>query len=151
MSFTTPLRGASATNVRRRDTRMKVAIIKCTLLAASLFLFGGHVWNSARIAARARAQVGGGSVSKTSQTKTLFNEWCARCHGQDGRGQTKMGEMLEPPDFTDAEWQKGTSDEQVKNSIRNGVGQMPSFARKLSRRDIAALVAYVRGFAKPGR
>lgn len=62
-----------------------------------------------------------------------------------------MGAMLEAPDFTDARWQKDVGDERMRNSIRNGRGEMPAFDGKLSRRDIAALLAYVRGFTGPGR
>lgn len=128
--------------------------MKGAVVAASLLLFCGYVWDPSRAAARgtqARERAGGGSGPKTSQIKALFDERCARCHGRDGRGQTRLGEMLELPDFADAEWQKSASDERMRNSIRDGVGQMPAFARKLSRSEIAALVAYVRGFAKPGR
>ena len=125
---------------------MKVTTTKGALLAASLILFCGHAWDAPR------GQAGGAAGPKTSQaarTRALFDERCARCHGRDGRGQTRLGEMLGPPDFTDAGWQKNASDERMRNSIRDGAGQMPAFGRKLSRREVAALVAYVRDFAKP--
>ena len=133
---------------------MKVTNLKGAVVAASLLLFYGHVWHSPRAAAqeaRGRAKAGGGPGPAASRAKAIFDERCAKCHGRDGRGQTKLGEMLEPPDFADAGWQRGASDERMRDSIRDGVGQMPAFARKLSRREIAELVAYVRGFAKPGR
>jgi mono/diheme cytochrome c family protein len=124
---------------------MKVAFTKAAVLGAALLLFGGH----ARVSPRARA--GGAPGPKSAQAKPLFDELCARCHGQDGRGKTKLGEMLGTPDFTDAGWQKNASDERMGNSIRDGLNQMPAFGRKLSRREVASLVAYVRGFAKPAR
>ncbi|HEV2763687.1 MAG TPA: c-type cytochrome [Pyrinomonadaceae bacterium] len=124
---------------------MKPAVIKGALALAALFLFNGHAWNASR------AQAGAGSGSKASETKALFDARCARCHGRDGRGRTKLGEMLEAPDLTDADWQKGVSVERMKTSIRDGKGQMPAFSKKLSRGEIAALAAYVRGLAKPSR
>ncbi|HEV3471436.1 MAG TPA: c-type cytochrome [Pyrinomonadaceae bacterium] len=124
---------------------MKAAIIKGALLAASLILFCGYAWDAPR------GQAGAGPGPKAAQARALFEERCAKCHGRDGRGQTKLGEMLEPPDFTNPGWQEATSDERMRQSIRDGVGQMPAFARKLSRREVTALVAYVRGFAKPDR
>lgn len=116
---------------------MKAAIIKGALAAAALLLFNGQVWSPARAAA---------SGLKVSKTKALFDARCARWHGRDGRGQTKLGQMLEAPDLTDDEWQKGVSAERMRESVSDGRGQMPAFSKKLSRSQIAALVAYVRGF-----
>lgn len=133
---------------------MKVAIIKGGVLAASLALFCGVAWERPGASARARARVQDGeevSGAKGSRAKALFDARCARCHGEDGRGKTKLGEMLVPPDLTNAEWQRGVSDAQMRDSISKGVGEMPAFSRKLSRRDITTLVAYVRGFAESGR
>jgi mono/diheme cytochrome c family protein len=133
---------------------MKVAIVKGTVLTIALILLCGLTWSAPRASAYAPhrvAEAGEATNSKPSQTKALFDERCARCHGRDGRGRTTLGEMLEPPDFTKVEWQKGASDDRMRSSIKDGRGEMPGFARKLSRREIAALVAYVRGFAKLDR
>lgn len=120
---------------------MKSTYTKGTLLAAALtLLFAAHAWSS--------------PADKTAQrarTKATFEERCARCHGLDGRGRTTTGEMLSTPDFTDAAWQKSATDERMLASVAEGRGEMPAFSRKLSRREIHALVAYVRAFAKPGR
>lgn len=136
------MRSDTAVNFR---AKMKVTITKGVLLLGSLLLFGGHVSNPSR------AQSGGGSASKTSRAQAVFEDRCARCHGRDGRGQTKLGEMLGPPDFTDAAWQKAATDARMKSSIVNGVGGMPAFKRTLSARDLNALVAHVRGFARRAR
>src|SRR5262245_17140468 len=39
-----------------------------------------------------------------AETKRLFTENCIRCHGDDGRGKTTTGAMLDVPDFTDEKW-----------------------------------------------
>lgn len=85
---------------------------------------------------------------KKERVKELFVQHCARCHGRDGRGKTKLGEILQPPDFTDADWWKGgRSDARLRSAIAEGKGEMPAFAKKLKRADIAALAAYAREFA----
>lgn len=89
------------------------------------------------------------SPERLARVKTLFAERCARCHGADGRGRTVTGEMLGVPDFTDENWWKGDrTDARLITSVAEGRGEMPPFSRKLSRREITALVAYVRRFNK---
>jgi cytochrome c oxidase cbb3-type subunit 3 len=55
-----------------------------------------------------------------------------------------MAEIVEPPDLTDAAWQRRRSSARMNASVTNGLGQMPSFKKKLTRQEIAAAVAYVR-------
>lgn len=33
--------------------------------------------------------------------KDLYDKQCAKCHGEDGKGQTKMGQKLGAQDYTD--------------------------------------------------
>lgn len=89
------------------------------------------------------------SPERLARAKTHFAEKCARCHGADGRGKTVTGEMLGVPDFTDENWWKGDrTDARLITSVTEGRDEMPPFGRKLTRREIAALVAYVRRFDK---
>ncbi len=85
---------------------------------------------------------------KGKEAKKLFKQNCARCHGADGKGQTTAGEIAGAPDFTDPSWQELSDDQTFANSIRHGVGQMPSFSKKLSNQQIKSLVSYVRTFKK---
>jgi len=55
-----------------------------------------------------------------------------------------MAEIVEPPDMTDAAWQRRRSNARMIASVTNGRGQMPAFKKKLTRQEIAAAVAYVR-------
>jgi mono/diheme cytochrome c family protein len=73
---------------------------------------------------------------------------CARCHGADGRGKTALGEAVEAPDLTDAAWQKKVRGSRMTASVSRGRGQMPGFAKLLTREEIAAAVAYVRTLKK---
>jgi len=71
---------------------------------------------------------------------------CVGCHGPDGKGNPKIKGV---PDFTDAGWQKKTSDGDMTEAIKSGKKPiMPAFAAKLSDDQVKALVSYVRGFGK---
>lgn len=81
---------------------------------------------------------------------------CAKCHGPDGKGDTKMGAKLKIGDFTSAEVQKGFTDEQAFDAIKNGVKNektgktvMSAFGEKLSDEEITAMVSLVRSMCRP--
>ena len=50
------------------------------------------------------------SVS-AADVKENWEKSCAKCHGPDGKGDTKMGKKLEIKDFTDAKYQDSLKDE----------------------------------------
>jgi mono/diheme cytochrome c family protein len=128
--------------------------LKGGLIFVALLLFAGHLLHSSSARARQQKQeeAAASPSGQSSRAKTLFAERCARCHGADGRGQTVIGEMLDVPDFTDANWWKeGMSDKRFANSITHGKGEMPAFGKKLSKHEISTLAAYVRRFGKAAR
>jgi mono/diheme cytochrome c family protein len=85
----------------------------------------------------------------STQTPALFKEKCARCHGEDGRGQTVIGQMVGAPNFTDESWWNEEKDERrFVRSITEGRGEMPPFGKKLTRPEIRALAAYDKTFLK---
>ena len=78
-----------------------------------------------------------------------FLQYCAKCHGEDGKAQTARGKQLKARDFTDAEWQNGESDADLIDSVTKGKDDMPPFGKKLSKEQIESLVKNdVRGFGK---
>jgi mono/diheme cytochrome c family protein len=79
--------------------------------------------------------------------ESLFKGKCAMCHGPDGAGKTKMGEMLKIPDLHSPEVQK-KSDADLNVIIAKGKDKMPAYEAKLSKDQIVKLVAYVRDLAK---
>jgi len=128
--------------------------LKKIVLAVALSACVVHVALAAR-ASRPRQEKGATRESESvsperlERAKSLFADKCARCHGADGRGRTVTGDMLGVPDFTDESWWKGDrTDARLKTSVAEGRDEMPAFGRKLTRREIAALVAYVRRFNK---
>lgn len=76
--------------------------------------------------------------------QTQFNQFCAACHGLDGKGQPMLG----APDLTNDIWLYGGSREQITDVLRNGRnGRMPGFADRLDEDRIHILNAYVRSLA----
>ena len=85
-----------------------------------------------------------------ADAKANWDSLCAKCHGADGKGQTKIGQKLGVKDFTDAKVQAGIKDEEASKSIKEGRKDqdgktlMKAFDT-LSDDEVKALVAYVRG------
>ena len=83
-----------------------------------------------------------------------FDRHCAKCHGKDGKGQTRLGRRSGAPDFTDQARQSKLTDEDafkgIKFGRRNAKGEerMDAFGADLSDAEITALVAHVRSLAK---
>jgi hypothetical protein len=77
----------------------------------------------------------------------LYNRYCVRCHGIDGRG---VWDMPGVPDFTNAHWQAFHSDGQLVRSIIEGRGAiMPPFRGTLTLEEAWAMARYLRTFV-PG-
>ena len=85
--------------------------------------------------------------------KATWDDSCAKCHGADGKGDTKMGHKLHIPDLSDAAVQAGFTDEQAVSAVKNGVTDKEGKLRMkaidgLSDDDIKAVVQYVRALKK---
>jgi mono/diheme cytochrome c family protein len=94
------------------------------------------------VSAAAGAQKG--RASQVERGRAVYEARCTRCHGADGAGRTRMAEIVEPPDLTDAAWQRQRSNTRMVASVTTGLGPMPAFKTKLTRQEIAAAIAYVR-------
>jgi cytochrome c553 len=77
--------------------------------------------------------------------KALWTKNCASCHGEDGKGKTKMGELLKVRDLTDPAVHATLTREGVIKAIKEGVKNeagklvMKGYAGKLSDGEIEAL------------
>lgn len=75
---------------------------------------------------------------------------CQKCHGDDGKGQTKMGQKMEVKDLTDAKYQASFTDDQAFKAIKEGIKDGDKTKMKpadgLTDDEIKALVAKVRAF-----
>jgi mono/diheme cytochrome c family protein len=78
----------------------------------------------------------------------LFKEYCAKCHGEDGKADTPKGRQLMAQDMTDPEWQAEKTDADLIKAVTKGGEDMPPFGKKLTKEQIESLVKNdVRGFA----
>ena len=76
---------------------------------------------------------------------------CTKCHGADGKGETKIGKKLKLKDYSDAAVQAKMTDVDMAKAITDGViegdkERMKAFKDVLTKDEIDALVAYVRKF-----
>jgi len=82
-----------------------------------------------------------------------WTESCAKCHGAEGKGDTKMGKKLSISDLSDPKVQAKFTDEEAFKSIKlgrtdeNGKTTMKA-VEGLTDEDINALVKYVRCLKK---
>lgn len=86
--------------------------------------------------------------TNTPNAAGLYTRNCASCHGRDGRAKTAKAKANHARSLVDSEWQERVSDERIYNVVMNGKGKMPGYGKKLSEREINALVSYVRGLKK---
>ena len=108
--------------------------VKCLLAAAALiFSYAGQ-------AQQMEGLVGDGPA--------LYAEYCAKCHGKNGRSNTFIGLLTFSQNLTNAAWQADTLDADIYAAIAGGRRMMPSYADKLSDVELQALVDVVRGLQR---
>ena len=77
----------------------------------------------------------------------LYNRYCIRCHGVDGRG---VWDIPDVPNFTNPRWQLSRTNDQASRIILEGRGAvMPPFRGTLSLEEACAMARYLRAFV-PG-
>jgi cytochrome c553 len=92
------------------------------------------------------------TAAVSADVAAIWEKSCQKCHGADGKGDTKMGKKMEIKDLTDAKYQATFKDEDafkaIKDGIKDGDKTKMKGAEGLSDDDIKALVTKVRSFAK---
>lgn len=90
------------------------------------------------------------TAAASADTAETWEKLCVKCHGADGKGETKMGKKMEIKNFTDAKYQASFTDEHafksIKEGIKDGDKTKMKAAEGLSDDEIKALVAKVRSF-----
>lgn len=92
-------------------------------------------------------------AAQAGDAKAIYEKDCAKCHGADGKGQTKMGQKLGIKDYTDAKVQADLKDDAMAKAIKEGVKDkegktLMKPAEGIADEDIKGLVALIRGFKK---
>ena len=88
-----------------------------------------------------------------ADVKENYEKECTKCHGADGKGDTKMGKKLGAKDYTDPKVQAEVKDDAGIKAIKEGLKDkegkaLMKPAEGLSDADIKALMAYMRTFKK---
>ena len=94
-----------------------------------------------------------GLSAKAADAKENWSANCTKCHGEDGKGETKMGKKAGAKDYTKAEVQAEMKDDAAFKAIKEGMKEgdkevMKPYGDKLSDDEIKALVAYMRTLKK---
>jgi cytochrome c551/c552 len=90
---------------------------------------------------------------RAGDAKALYEDQCAKCHGSDGKGQTKMGQKMNAKDYTDATVQAKLKDEDALKAIKEGLKDpdgkvLMKPTEGVSDEDVKGLVTYMRAFKK---
>jgi cytochrome c6 len=93
------------------------------------------------------------SLSHAADVKENWEKNCQKCHGADGKGDTKMGKKAGVKDYTDPKVQAELKDDEAFKTVKEGLVKdgkklMDAYGEKLSDDEIKALVAHMRSFKK---
>ena len=81
------------------------------------------------------------------EAQDLWADKCQKCHGEDGRADTKAGKKEKIADFTSPEWQSKHTDTQIRTVIEDGSSEnrkMKAYKDRLSPEQIDSLVILIR-------
>jgi mono/diheme cytochrome c family protein len=96
------------------------------------------------------ALTAGAALMLAAPAAENWENHCAKCHGADGKGQTKAGRKLQVKDYTDAKVQAEMKDAEMIKATADGVidkagkERMKGYKDELTPKEIEELVAYVR-------
>lgn len=88
-----------------------------------------------------------------ADVKENWEKNCTKCHGADGKGDTKMGKKAGVKDYTDPKVQAELKTDQAFKRLKDGLKEgdktkMKPYAGVLTDEEIKALIDYMRTFKK---
>ena len=93
------------------------------------------------------------AISQAAPASENWENYCQKCHGADGKGQTKSGKKLQVKDYTDAKVQAGMKDDEMAKVITSGATdektgkeKMKAFKDDMTPAEVTDLVAFIRKF-----
>ena len=90
---------------------------------------------------------------RADDTQAIYDKQCTKCHGPDGKGDTKMGKKLGCKDYSDAKVQADLKDDEAAKAIKEGLKDkdgktLMKPAEGLTDDQVKGLVAKMRSFKK---
>lgn len=85
--------------------------------------------------------------------KALYDKECAKCHGADGKGATKMGQKMGAKDYTLAKTWEGLTDAAATKAVKEGFKDkegkvLMKPTEGFTEADIKAVIDYMKTFKK---
>ncbi len=97
--------------------------------------------------------LGAESVRTEQELRAFYQHTCASCHGLDGSAVSREGRKLKGRDFTSEAAMRGSSDEALAKTIRQGLFfglGMPAFKRDITEQEALVLVRDIIRKARKG-
>ncbi len=100
------------------------------------------------------AMVAISALSATAaDAKAIYEKECTKCHGADGKGDTKMGKKMGAKDYSDAKVQDALKDDAAFKAIKEGFKDkegkvLMKPTEGVTDDEIKAVVKYMRTFKK---
>ncbi|MBC8096966.1 MAG: cytochrome c [Akkermansiaceae bacterium] len=88
-----------------------------------------------------------------ADAKENWDKHCTKCHGKEGKGDTKMGQKLAIKDYSDAKVQAELKDEAAVKAIKDGLKDkdgkvLMKPTEGLTDEEVKGLVTHLRGLKK---
>jgi mono/diheme cytochrome c family protein len=89
------------------------------------------------------------SQANLPEARRLFEDKCAECHGDTGKGDGSQAKMYDPKpsDLTDAAHMNSVSDGELFYKISEGHRPMPAFKKRYSEEQRWQVVLFIRSLA----
>lgn len=126
------------------------AVLVASLLLATASVAGGQAGGAAKTGAKPMPS----TPKSVAAGAGLFRAHCRACHGNDAKGNgPEAPPGSKPADLTDGTWAHGSTDAEIFEVIRTGVGpkfDMKGFRSRLTTEEMWSLVHYLRSIGPPG-
>lgn len=93
------------------------------------------------------------ATTVSADVEENWKKQCLKCHGADGKGDTKMGQKVGVKDYSDPKVQAEMTDESIVKVIVEGIKEdgkikMKGYKEMFTEAEIKAFIGKVRSFKK---